>query len=397
MADQGDKSEPRLPPPAPIDRLTQDARVDQLSLTPADTEPEAVFTARENVARWLGYYRVSMGELARMIGISRSTLSDVLGNRYKSNPEPILRKAEAAISEWFRRRGAPQKGHCVMTRIAREIFTVVRTVSKLRGIGTIVGVSGIGKSMTIQTIVQTDFPSAILVEVNPGCARPLDFLRAILAGERSPGLSSTMRARTGHWGQHVRHTADAFNLAVNRLAGSGRLIIIDEAENLSNDTFNVLRQLHDATGCPVALVGRPPLQDRISRTIRDPSIGGSLVGRICIQHTLEPKAAGGGGDRWLFTADEVRAVLAGFKVRYTGEAGHWLAALANVAALEGQQEAGALRYALKVMEVAITISGGEPVTLSMLRQANSLLKRPEWARMADHLAGELARQVKAVG
>jgi DNA transposition AAA+ family ATPase len=122
-------------------------------------------------------------------------------------------------------------------------------------------------------------------------------------------------------------TGDAFNPAKARPAGPGRLIIVDEADNLGNSTFNVIGQLHDATGCPAVLDGRPRL-----------------------------------------------------------------AALANIAALDGQQEAGALRHSVKVRELAITISSSEQITLRMLHQANTLLGGREWSRIADQL-----REAKAVG
>ncbi len=381
----------------PIVRLAKDSQVERFPRTgsPDDAEPDT-YTSLGNVQRWMQCKKITNGQLARMIGVSAGTVSDVLRGKYAGDTGEILRQAEAAISEWYNCRSAPAGPRFVMIRIARELFTVVKATSKHRGIGVVTGPSGCGKTLAQTAVRRLDFPSAVAVEVNPGCASPRSFLRAMIQAERAASAGITGRRGRRACAEHVYSTAEAFNRIVDRLAGSGRLILIDEADNLRNSTFNVIRQLHDATGCPVVLVGRPPLHAKISRTMRDESIGGSLVGRICVEHQLRPKATGDSGDEWLFTVDEVVAMLDQYKLRYTPDAARWLCILANVSAVDGQREGGALRYAVKVLEMAMTLNQGEQLTVPMLRQANMLLRGREWGAIADQLTAEVMRQTKAV-
>ena len=394
MTDQADKSEPQGSPPAPIDRLADDARVEEFPRTASC----AVESARENIRRWAEHNEIPVSRLAKMIGVSPGTLHDVLSGRYKSKPGPILQKAEAAIGEWHRRRKAPKAEGFVLTRIAREIFAVVRVTSKHRGIGVFTGPSGIGKTKALEAIVRTDFPNAVLVTADPGCMNPLYFLRAVVRAERSRGAGFSSPPPRIYHGWEFTRVADAFNAAVDLLGGSGRLIIVDEADNLANKVLNVVRQLHDATGCPVVLAGRPPLHAILTRTIRDARIGGSLVGRVCVEHHLEPRGdEPGSGGRWLFTIDEITRMLNNYKITYTPDAGRWLTDLANITALDGQREAGALRYALKVWEMAITLHKGQTLTADMLREANTLLRGPAWASQVDRAIGNVASQAKVAG
>ena len=56
-----------------------------------------------------------------------------------------------------------------------------------------------------------------------------------------------------------------------RRAGSGTLLIADEAQNLGDDAVNQLRQLVDLAGCGVALVGNGELYGRFHRSGDGPS------------------------------------------------------------------------------------------------------------------------------
>jgi len=71
--------------------------------------------------------------------------------------------------------------------------------------------------------------------------------------------------------------------------------------------------------------------------------------------------------------------------------------LANIAALEGQREAGGLRYALKVLEMAISLHIGDILTIDMLREANTLLCGPSWEDQVDRMIEDIASRAKAAG
>jgi energy-coupling factor transporter ATP-binding protein EcfA2 len=387
-------------PRPPIERVEQQARVERFPRVVTEAAGgDVAYVARENITRWMNEFQIAAKDLARMAGVSPEALAGVLkAKSYAPAHADVLRKAEAAIAEWFNRRTMPDGRRFVTTRVAKEVFAVVRLTSQHQGIGVVTGPSGIGKTTALQAVKRLDFPSAILLEVNAGCCSPHSFLLAAFQAERmsSARLPARRGTPSGFKGGLI---ADAFNRLADKLTGSGRLILVDEADGLKADTFNIIRQLHDATGCPIVLAGRPPLHARIARTMRDERVGGSLVGRICVEHSITPEGVTGTdpGARWLFSVEEVVAMLNQYKVTYSPDAARWLCALANVSAIEGQREGGALRFALKVFEMALTIRAGREVTVNLLKEANSLLRGANWGRRADQIIQSFVSQARVTG
>lgn len=55
---------------------------------------------------------------------------------------------------------------------------------------------------------------------------------------------------------------------VNKLAGSGRVVFLDEMQRLPKDFLNIALDLSDATGCPFVLVGEPELKGMMEENKR---------------------------------------------------------------------------------------------------------------------------------
>lgn len=51
-----------------------------------------------------------------------------------------------------------------------------------------------------------------------------------------------------------------YALVVDKLAGSGRVVFLDEMQRLPKDFLNIALDISDATGCPFVLVGEPELK-----------------------------------------------------------------------------------------------------------------------------------------
>ena len=56
-------------------------------------------------------------------------------------------------------------------------------------------------------------------------------------------------------GQNVYQTADEAVAAIIR--NSVELIIVDEADRLTVESFDILRHIHDKSGCRIVVVGLP--------------------------------------------------------------------------------------------------------------------------------------------
>ncbi len=48
-----------------------------------------------------------------------------------------------------------------------------------------------------------------------------------------------------------------------------KLIIVDEADRLNEDSFEVLRHLFDKTGCPILLIDLPSILERLTERDND--------------------------------------------------------------------------------------------------------------------------------
>ncbi len=62
------------------------------------------------------------------------------------------------------------------------------------------------------------------------------------------------------------HTQETFNLIISKLKYNPKTIIIDEIDYLiEKHTIEILRDIHDKTGCPLVLVGMNNIDKKLSR------------------------------------------------------------------------------------------------------------------------------------
>jgi DNA transposition AAA+ family ATPase len=124
--------------------------------------------------------------------------------------------------------------------------------------GVITGRAGVGKTIASQHYLdslapqaQTALPTAIKIKVMPR-STPRALAKTILD-------SLLEKSR----GRNIYEMADEVATAIER--NSIHLLIVDEADRLNEDSFDVLRHLFDKTGCRVVLVGLPTILSVIER------------------------------------------------------------------------------------------------------------------------------------
>lgn len=334
-----------------LDALDADARLERIPRMPVtEDKPLSASDRRmtlENIREYvLAKKLLTISQLARMAGVSSSAVSEVLRDKYKGDVDGLLRLLNATIAEYARRSDAPESAQFVKTEIASQIFGILKLASRTSAMAAFYGPSGAGKTMSLRAARLLDFKNALYVEINTETRAPTRLLQALVEQLGFRGLSP----------RQLRDQAELFKMIKNKLVGTGRMIIIDEADKLRPRALDLLREIHDATAgaddkpCPVVLAGRPPLKDLIQSTKRCREIGGSLVGRISINRSL---VASGGDDptggSWLFSVEEIMNMLALRRVKITREVGRWLCCLANLSLLTNEQmEESGLRFAIKV-------------------------------------------------
>jgi Bacterial TniB protein len=202
-----------------------------------------------------------------------------------------------------------------------------------------------------------------------GCESPLAVIESIGAAARVSAIRNSFRA----WSSRLE----------TLLAGSGRLILIDEVHKLigygNNKTLHVLRDLHDATGCPMVWLGTTEVVEHI----RDGQAKGrepmdQLMSRIgLIQDLVEDTVVRcGGGGKPLATIEDIRKVFHDDTLRITPDALDYLHRMAN------RPLGGCYRTCRQVLAAAIYAARGKPITAELLMQAH------------DAKAGRAAAQVQ---
>lgn len=184
--------------------------------------------------------------LARGIGVSPASISMYLNNNYAEKGgkyETIEPKIEAflEVQESKAQREELVLGF-VSTKTTRRISEVMRDAHEAGDTVVIYGQAGLGKTQAVKNYCEKN-PAAILIEANPSFTA-LVLMRKLAAAAKVSTVGSLN---------------DLFESVSDRLRDSGRLIVADEAENLPLRALEIIRRLHDDTGCGLVLSGMPRL------------------------------------------------------------------------------------------------------------------------------------------
>lgn len=183
-----------------------------------------------------GYTQAS---IARAIGVSSSALSQWLGGTYKGD----IKGLEHAVTGFLQRdQERSEKRRVVlpfvMTSAAGRIFDACRMAHLDGEIGVVIGDAGIGKTIAIKEYSARN-SDVLLIEADLGyTARDL-----FVELHKKCGLSGT---------GSINRMKDE---VIAKLNGSGRLIIIDEAEHLPVRALDLVRRINDKAGVGILFCG----------------------------------------------------------------------------------------------------------------------------------------------
>jgi DNA transposition AAA+ family ATPase len=185
----------------------------------------------------------SMGALAKAAGISNGALSQFLAGKYPGDNDSLRAKVENVMTRERDKAVQPKTAsEFVETSAAQHVFEVAKYCHLFGDIGVCYSAAGLGKTESVREYARKH-SDVILIEANPGYTAHYLFreLRELLGGTSRSNL------------------LDIFVDCCQRLKGSGRLLIVDEAEQLPYKALEMLRRLHDKTGIGVLLTGMPKL------------------------------------------------------------------------------------------------------------------------------------------
>lgn len=205
---------------------------------------------------------VSQAELARRLGMNNSsTISRWLKSSYSGDVE----KVEKALEEYFRVQEAAEEaaektapyrpaGDYVPTSISEDVYQSIRYCQLHRCVTVLHGDAGVGKTKGAEKFLRENPASTVYITMTPSTASLNGVCRALAKALKITGKHNRM---------------DLMEEVRERIAGTNKVIVVDEAQHLKLPAIEELRSLSDpdiVTGTPgngVCLIGNSEVYDRI--------------------------------------------------------------------------------------------------------------------------------------
>lgn len=204
---------------------------------------------QERLKEYIESSGVSISRVGSMLGLSGSTVSLWLADKYAGDVGKISTAIERFLErqhERVRSRRRKREDKFVWTSAAKKFTGAAKIAHDECVIGVVIGAAGVGKTMACRKYAGEN-PGVIFIELDPTYTK-----RALLIEiHRACGGSGT--------GSDRSIMADI----IDRLSGSERLIIIDEADLLSVKSVDILRRINEFANVGLLMVGLPRLYEII--------------------------------------------------------------------------------------------------------------------------------------
>lgn len=210
-------------------------------------EQDDLAEIRENLRAHIEAQGKTQSDVARSLGVSVAAVSQFLAGSYAGNVARLADKVKRLLELESQRAVAPKRPGFVRTSIAQAVLDVAEYAHINGDLGLVYGDAGVGKTMALQEYARTH-PDAIYISVNPTVANPTGLLRKIISALGKNEFGTRMQER---------------DYIVDLLRGSGRLLIVDEAQHLKLQALEVLRSIHDEAGIGIVLAGNEVIYDRM--------------------------------------------------------------------------------------------------------------------------------------
>lgn len=201
--------------------------------------------AIDRLKEYIAHSGKTQKAVGKELGISDGAVSGFLSGKYKT-PHALIPKIASLINRNKKIAVAPKAPEFAPTAISRTVQNAI-AYAHLRGVISVVyGDAGVGKTSTVNEYVRND-KLAMLITISPTFAS-------------ITGVNELIAAQLG---VRERVSRKITMEIVERLKGSGRVLIVDEAQHLTVRALNHLRCLSDESGIGVALVGNEEVYSKL--------------------------------------------------------------------------------------------------------------------------------------
>ena len=280
----------------------------------------------ERIRQEMQQYGLSQALVSRESGVSAARLSQWLAGAYRGDNESV----ESSLRCWLQSRrerasslsDIPHAPAWIVTPTAKKVHTALFYAQSTADVSVIYGGAGVGKTCTALKY-QSDNPNVWIATMTPATASlAASFERVAVAVGIREVPTVALRIESA---------------IVEKVRGTGGLLIVDEAQHLSRPALEGIRSLHDATQMGIALLGNESVYAQLTGGARQAHFA-QLFSRIGRRLRLNGPEDG-----------DVDALLDAWKV--PGEAKKLCAMVAK--------QNGALRGLTKTLRWASLLAKGE--------------------------------------
>lgn len=317
-----------------------------------------------HIKDFLARHNITQVQVARQMGdLSASNISAILSGSYD---HAKLDEHLVSLNNWMEgeatRRATRPDNDYVDTHVARQIIGCAKKVIEYGCMGVAYGPTGVGKTMVAHVICER-YHGTIYHMAGEGMRNYTALRRTI--GNVLRVFSS--RQKRQHQGLPIGARV------MEKLRGSHRLILIDEAHQLDESSLNYLRTLHDQCGVPVMMMSTIDLVQRLRRDNDEDH--GQLYSRIgYVVDVTRGRDKVPGGRKPLFTLSEIRQLFESDQVRLAPDGQGYLMDVANSLGQGSLRRCKyVMRWACMIERTAHGLGPRERITITakLLRKAEA--------------------------
>lgn len=218
-------------------------------------------STKERLENYMKESGISQARIAPLMGVSMTALSQYRNGKYKGDVNAV----EAKIEEYLNTVEAQQEikekvleykadEDYIPISISEDIYRMIKYAQLNGGIAIAHGDAGIGKTKAAQKFVRENPTQAIYLEMSPVAGTLTNMLRMLARALRLP------------------ETTNKFNLMMDirdKLEGTNKVIIIDEAQHLKLSALEQIRTLADPNsitgtkGVGIVLIGNTEVYSKM--------------------------------------------------------------------------------------------------------------------------------------
>ena len=185
---------------------------------------------------------MSQKQVGTQLGYSAAAVNQYLKGTYKGDTAGID-KAVIELANRQQSKSTDLSSDFIETPMAARTMQSCMFAHAMNDMQLIVGEAGLGKTMALKEYAARH-SNVLMLEVDP------TFSSKVLLAE----ISNMLGLSVG------RNNNAMMTAVIEKLKGSDRLLIVDEAELLTLNSLEILRRIHDKAGIGIVLAGMPRLR-----------------------------------------------------------------------------------------------------------------------------------------